>query len=197
MNSGILNCPRCPWCGTDPLYVAYHDTEWGVPSHDDRHLFEMFVLEGMQSGLSWITILRKRAAFRLAFKNFDPVRVARFGPDEITKLLQNERIIRNRAKIEASISNAQVALTVQEKYGSLDVFFWRFAEEGQFVNKWRDYKEAPAKTELSERISKECKNAGFKFFGPTVAYAFMQAVGMVNDHETTCFRYPEVNRIRK
>ncbi len=180
---------RCPWAGTDPLYVNYHDTEWGVPLHDDIRLFEMIVLEGMQSGLSWITILRKRDAFRHAFLGFDAEQIATFDQNRIESLMANPGIIRNRAKINATIVNARTALSVKERFGSLDVFFWRLVDFKPITNYRETFLEVPAKTELSERLAKECKSAGFQFFGPTVAYAFMQAVGMVNDHETSCFRF--------
>jgi DNA-3-methyladenine glycosylase I len=183
---------RCAWPGQDPLHVAYHDEEWGVPLHEDNRLFEMLVLESMQSGLSWITILRKRKAFQVAFRQFDPVRVAKFGSKEIEKLLADPGIIRNRAKIEAAIANARATLRVQEKYGSLDSFLWRVVDGKPLVHRWTDYHQAPAKTLESELLAKECKEHGFRFIGPTVAYAFMQAVGMVNDHEVTCFRHEEV-----
>jgi DNA-3-methyladenine glycosylase I len=183
---------RCQWPGQDPLYLAYHDEEWGVPLHEDNRLFEMIVLESMQSGLSWITILRKREAFRVAFHQFDPRRVATFGPKKIEKLLLNPGLIRNRAKLEATVANARVTLHVQEKYGSLDSFLWRIVEGKPIVNRWLSYREAPAKTSVSEILAKECKKEGFQFVGPTVAYAFMQAVGMVNDHEVACFRHKEI-----
>jgi DNA-3-methyladenine glycosylase I len=182
---------RCAWPGQDPLYLAYHDEEWGFPLHDDNRLFEMLVLESMQSGLSWITILRKREAFRLAFRQFDPGKVAKFGPKEIEKLLADSGIIRNRAKIEAAVANARATLAVQEKYGSLDSFLWRIVDGKPLLHRWSDYHEAPAKSVESELLAKECKQYGFRFIGPTVAYAFMQAVGMVNDHEVTCFRYKQ------
>jgi DNA-3-methyladenine glycosylase I len=187
-----MELKRCQWPGQDPLYLAYHDEEWGVPLHDDNRLFEMIVLESMQSGLSWITILRKREAFRVAFHAFDPRRVATFGPKEIEKLLLNPGIIRNRAKLEAAVANARATLQVQEKYGSLDFFLWRIIEGKPVVNRRSNHREAPAKTSVSETLAAEFKKEGFKFIGPTVAYAFMQAVGMVNDHEVTCFRYKEV-----
>ena len=182
---------RCAWPGQDPLYIVYHDEEWGFPLHDDNRLFEMLVLESMQSGLSWITILRKREAFRLAFRQFDPGKVAKFGPKEIEKLLADSGIIRNRAKIEAAVANARATLAVQEKYGSLDSFLWRIVDGKPLLHRWSDYHEAPAKSVESELLAKECKQYGFRFIGPTVAYAFMQAVGMVNDHEVTCFRYEQ------
>src|SRR6478609_7140612 len=164
---------RCAWPGQDPLYIAYHDEEWGFPLHDDNRLFEMIVLEGMQSGLSWITILRKREAFRVAFHGFDPRKVATFGQKEIEKLLLNAEIIRNRAKLEAAVVNAQATLRVKEKFGSLDSFLWRIVESKPVINRRRDHRETPAKTPASEILAKECKKEGFKFIGPTVAYAFM------------------------
>jgi DNA-3-methyladenine glycosylase I len=184
---------RCAWPGQDPLYIAYHDEEWGVPLHADNRLFEMLVLEFMQSGLSWITILRKRKAFRVAFKQFEPGKVATFGSKEIQKLLADPGIIRNRAKLEAAVANARATLRVQEKYGSLDSFVWQVVSGKPLVNRWTDYHEAPAKTPESEQLAKECKEHGFRFIGPTVAYAFMQAVGMVNDHEIACFRHKELS----
>jgi DNA-3-methyladenine glycosylase I len=183
---------RCGWPSEDALYLTYHDKEWGVPVHDDNRLFEMLVLESMQSGLSWITILRKRKAFQMAFRQFDPARVASFGSKEIEKLLANPDIIRNRAKLEAAVANARATLRVQKKYGSLDSFLWRVVDGSPLVNRWKSYREAPAKTLESEILAKECKENGFRFIGPTVAYAFMQAVGMVNDHEVTCFRYKQL-----
>ena len=187
-----MELKRCAWPGQDPLYVAYHDEEWGVPLHEDNRLFEMLVLESMQSGLSWITILRKRKAFRVAFRQFDPGRVATFGSKEIEKLLANPGIIRNRAKVEAAVANARATLRVQEKYGSLDTFLWRLVDGKTLVHRWKDYHEAPARIVESELLAKVCKEHGFRFIGPTVAYSFMQAVGMVNDHEVTCFRYGQV-----
>jgi DNA-3-methyladenine glycosylase I len=185
---------RCGWPSEDALYLTYHDKEWGVPVHDDNRLFEMLVLESMQSGLSWITILRKRKAFQMAFRQFDPARVASFGSKEIEKLLANPDIIRNRAKLEAAVANARATLRVQKKYGSLDSFLWRVVDGSPLVNRWKSYREAPAKTLESEILAKECKENGFRFIGPTVAYAFMQAVGMVNDHVVDCFRHAELSR---
>ncbi|MBV9671648.1 MAG: DNA-3-methyladenine glycosylase I [Verrucomicrobia bacterium] len=184
-----MDLRRCPWAGPDPLYIQYHDTEWGVPLHDDIRLFEMIVLESMQSGLSWITVLRKRDAFRRAFLGFDAEQIATFDQNRIESLMANPDIIRNRAKINAAIVNARTALRVKEKFGSLDLFFWRLVDFKPITNHRKTYLEVPAKTDLSEKLAKECKSAGFIFFGPIVAYAFMQAVGMVNDHETGCFRF--------
>jgi len=187
-----MELKRCAWPGQDPLYLRYHDEEWGVPLHEDNRLFEMLVLESMQSGLSWITVLRKRKAFQVAFHQFDPGKVANFGAKEIEKLLANADIIRNRAKLEAAVANARATLGVQEKYGSLDAFLWRVVEGKTLVHRWKDYHEAPGKTLESERLAKECKAHGFRFIGPTVAYSLMQAVGMVNDHEVSCFRHQQV-----
>jgi DNA-3-methyladenine glycosylase I len=184
---------RCAWSDRDPLMLEYHDQEWGVPVHDDDRLFEMLVLESMQSGLSWITVLRKRKAFRTAFRQFNPDSVARFGTKQIEKLLANPGIIRNRSKVEAAIANARATLQVQDKYGSLDSFVWQAVDGKTLVNRWADLHEAPAKTLESELLAKICKEHGFRFIGPTVAYSFMQAVGMVNDHEVTCFRHKEVS----
>jgi DNA-3-methyladenine glycosylase I len=184
---------RCAWSDGDPLMLEYHDQEWGVPVHDDNRLFEMLVLESMQSGLSWITVLRKRKAFQTAFRQFDPDHVAKFGTRQIEKLLANPEIIRNRAKVEAAVANARATLLVQEKYGSLDSFVWRIVDGKTLVHRWADYHQAPAKTPESETLAKVCKEHGFRFIGPTVAYSFMQAVGMVNDHEVTCFRHQEVS----
>jgi DNA-3-methyladenine glycosylase I len=184
---------RCKWSTQDPLMLAYHDEEWGVPLHEDNRLFEMLILESMQSGLSWITILRKRKAFQVAFRQFDPVKVAKFGSKEIEKLLVNSNIIRNRAKLEAAVANARATLRAQEKYGSLDAFLWRAVDGKPLDNRWADYHGVPAKTLESERLAKECKVHGFRFIGPTVAYSFMQAVGMVNDHEVTCFRHQKLS----
>ena len=173
--------------------MAYHDEEWGVPVHEDNRLFEMLVLESMQSGLSWMTILRKRKAFQVAFHQFRAAQVAQFGSKELEKLLANADIVRNRAKLEAAVANARAVLQVQEKYGSLDAFLWRVVDGKPLVHRWADYHEAPAKTSESEILAKECREHGFRFIGPTVAYSLMQAVGMVNDHEITCFRHGEVS----
>jgi DNA-3-methyladenine glycosylase I len=186
-----METKRCGWA-KDPLSIAYHDTEWGVPLHDDNRLFEMIVLEGMQSGLSWITILRKRQAFRSAFLGFDPGKVAKFGAKDIARLLANPNIIRNRAKVEAAVANARATLKVQEVFGSLDLFLWKLVDGKPVINRWTDSSHIPAKTPVSEKLAKECKIQGFQFVGPTVAYALMQAIGMVNDHETSCDRYKQL-----
>jgi DNA-3-methyladenine glycosylase I len=184
---------RCKWAGSDPLLLAYHDEEWGVPVHDDNRLFEMLVLESMQSGLSWLTILRKRKGFQTAFRHFDPGKVAKFGAKEVEALLANANIIRNRAKVDATIANARATLRAQEKYGSLDTFLWRVVGGKPLVRPRSDHDPLPGKTSESEALAKECKENGFRFVGPTVAYSLMQAVGMVNDHDLTCFRHKEVS----
>lgn len=189
--------PRCPWCGTDPLYVAYHDQEWGVPSHDDRHLFEMLVLEGAQAGLSWLTILRKREGYRRLFAGFDPYRIATFDEGDVARILRDQAVVRNRLKIESAITNARAAVGVIERHGSLDHYFWRFVDGTPIVNRWERVQQLPCRTPLSERISREMVKDGFRFVGPTIVYSLMQAVGMVNDHLTSCFRYrPLAERTR-
>lgn len=179
---------RCGWCGTDPLYVKYHDEEWGKPVQDDRILFEFLVLESAQAGLSWITVLRKRENYRQAFVEFDPEKVARFTTEEVQKLMQDSGIIRNRQKIEAAIHNARLFLDIQKEYGSFSNYIWDFLPEKTAIeNSVNDYKNAPPRTELSDRISSAMKKRGFKFFGSTICYAYMQATGMVNDHIDDCF----------
>lgn len=181
---------RCDWAHNGwPLDVTYHDTEWGVPVHDDRVLFEFLVLEGAQAGLSWSTILRKREAYRTAFAGFDPARVARFTPTRIERLMHNEGIVRNRLKIEATVSNAKAFLKVQREFGSFDAYLWQFVNGRPIRNKWRSMRQVPAKTPLSDRLSKDLRKRGFRFVGGTICYAYMQAVGMVNDHLTSCFRH--------
>lgn len=171
------------------MYVAYHDEEWGVPVHDDRALFELLILEGAQAGLSWITILRKRPAYRKAFAGFDPKKVARFDARKKDRLLKDEGIVRNRLKIEASVTNARAFLAVQEEYGSFDAYLWRFVDGRPIRNRFGRMSEVPAKTPLSDALSKDLKKRGFKFVGSTICYAFMQATGMVNDHLIGCFRH--------
>lgn len=183
---------RCPWCGTAPFYVRYHDEEWGVPLHDDRKLFEFLVLEGAQAGLSWATILRKREAYRRAFDRFDPRRVARYGAADVRRLLGDAGIVRNRLKIESAIANARAFLRVQEEFGSFDAYIWRFVDGRPIQNRWRTVAELPARTPLSDAISKDLRRRGFRFVGSTIVYAHMQATGMVNDHLVGCFRYREV-----
>jgi DNA-3-methyladenine glycosylase I len=186
----MSNVTRCEWAvGSDELMLAYHDEEWGVPSHDDVHLFEMLILEGAQAGLSWSTILRKREGYRRAFAGFDPATVARFGPKDVERLLADPGIVRNRLKVESAVNNAARVLEVQEELGSLDAYLWSFVDGQPIVNRWRTLSELPAETELSKAISKDLKRRGFRFVGPTGIYAFMQSVGMVDDHTVDCFRY--------
>lgn len=183
---------RCGWCVGDPLYEAYHDKEWGVPVYDDDTLFEFLILETFQAGLSWITILRKRENFRKAFDNFNYKKIAEYSQDKIDALLQDAGIIRNKLKINATITNALAFMQVQEEFGSFSNYIWKFTNGKPIKNELEHYKHAPATTELSDTISKDLKKRGFKFVGSTVIYAHMQATGMVNDHETGCFRYNEV-----
>ena len=181
---------RCPWGGiADPVYTRYHDEEWGVPSHDDRHLFEMLILEGAQAGLSWSTILKKRENYRLAYHDFDVKRIARYGDRDVARLLADEGIVRNRLKVAASILNAQATLAVQKEFGSLDAFLWQFVGGKPVQNRRRSMTEVPARTAESDAMSKALLKRGFKFVGSTICYAFMQAVGMVNDHLVTCPSY--------
>jgi DNA-3-methyladenine glycosylase I len=179
---------RCEWSG-DPLLAVYHDTEWGVPKHDDRRLFEDLVLDGAQAGLSWLTVLRKREAYRAAFDGFDPVKVAAYDEERIAELLANPGIIRNRQKVRSAVQNARAFLKVQEEFGSFDAYIWAFVGGRPIQNQWRQMSELPAETDLSRAISKELRGRGFSFVGPTIVYAFMQAVGMVNDHTVDCHRY--------
>lgn len=183
---------RCGWEGSDPLYIAYHDTEWGVPVHEDRKLFEFLVLEGAQAGLSWITILKKREAYRKAFDDFDPLKVSLYDEKKIAVLLENRGIVRNRRKIESAIRNAGNFLDLCEEYGSFDAYIWKFVDGIQIQNSWKDISEVPQYTPLGEKISRDLKKRGFSFTGPTIIYSFMQAVGLVNDHITSCFRYSEI-----
>jgi DNA-3-methyladenine glycosylase I len=188
---------RCHWArAASPGYVAYHDTEWGVPVHDERRLFEMLVLEGQQAGLSWETILRKRAAYRRAFQRFDPAKVARYDARRVRALLGDAGIVRNRAKIEAAIANARAFLAVQREFGSFDAYVWRFVEGRPRVNRPGVPREVPARTAASEALSRDLARRGFRFVGPTIVYAFMQACGLVNDHLVSCFRHRELARAR-
>lgn len=180
---------RCGWVSDDPLYIRYHDEEWGRPSHDDRHLFEMLILEGAQAGLSWITILKKRENYRKAFDNFDAAKVARYTPARVEKLMQNAGIVRNRAKINAAILNAQAVLRIRKEHGPLDAFLWSFVGGKPIRNRVENYRNAPAKTAVSDTMSKALLGYGCKFAGSTICYAFMQATGMVDDYETRCIRY--------
>lgn len=183
---------RCGWCEGDVLYETYHDKEWGVPVHDDDTLFEFLILETFQAGLSWITILRKRENFRAAFDNFNYEKIAQYDDKKISELLNNKGIIRNKLKIKATITNAQAFIAIQKELGSFSKYIWSFIDGQPIINAFKSYKDAPANTELSDQISKDLKKRGFKFVGSTVVYAHMQATGMVNDHEVSCFRYHEV-----
>jgi DNA-3-methyladenine glycosylase I len=183
---------RCPWSGSDPLYVAYHDQEWGTPSRDDRHLFEMLVLEGAQAGLSWSTILRKRANYRAAFDDFDPEQIARYDSRRIESLLQNSGIVRNRLKVHAAVTNARAYLDVVGETGTFHEWIWQFTGGQPVVNAWTALAQVPARTAESDAMSRALKRRGFSFVGSTICYAFMQAVGMVNDHLVSCFRYPQL-----
>ena len=185
---------RCPWCGTDPLYVQYHDEEWGVPVYDDQVLFAKLILDGAQAGLSWITILRKRENYYRAFDNFDPVRMAAYDEAKLAALLADPGIVRNRLKIRAAVQNAQAYLRIQAEEGGFSDFLWQFVGGRPIQNNWRTLADFPAKTAESEAMSKALRRRGFNFVGPTICYAFMQAVGMVNDHTVDCFRYEEVQR---
>lgn len=183
---------RCKWAGTDLLYIEYHDNEWGIPLHDDRKLFELLILEGMQAGLSWITILKKRQNYRKAFNNFDAEQIAGYDSNKIVQLLSNKEIVRNKLKIEAAVQNARAFLSVQKEFGSFDTYIWRFIDGKPIKNAWKTHEEIPSKTDESIGVSIDLKKRGFKFAGPTICYAFMQAVGMVNDHVVDCFRYHEI-----
>lgn len=188
----MIDLMRCPWAGTDPQYILYHDTEWGVPVHDDRRLFEFLILEGAQAGLSWITILRKRDNYRRAFHDFDPLIVSGFDSDKIGSLLEDAGIVRNRLKIDAAVGNAREFLRVQEEFGSFDTYVWNFVGGQAIRNSWESLRQIPAETAESRSLSKDLKRRGFKFVGPTITYAFMQAIGMVNDHIVSCFRHTEL-----
>ena len=184
--------PRCTWCGTDPLYCAYHDEEWGMPLHDERALFEFLILEGAQAGLSWFTILKKREGYRRAFDHFDVERIARYGEADVARLMADAGIVRNRLKIESTITNARATLALRETAGGLDAYFWNFVDGRPIDNAWKGIGQVPASTPLSDAISKDLKKRGFKFVGSTIVYAHMQATGMVNDHTVDCFRHREV-----
>ncbi|MBU1567504.1 MAG: DNA-3-methyladenine glycosylase I [Proteobacteria bacterium] len=186
---------RCTWCGDNPLYIAYHDNEWGVPAHDDQHLFEMLILEGAQAGLSWLTILKKRENYRKAFHSFDPEKIAAYSELDVQRLLTNPGIVRNRLKIASAIKNARGALNIQTEFGSLDAFLWRYVDGNPLQNEWHSITDLPTRTERSDAMSKDLQRRGFNFIGSTICYSFMQAVGMVNDHIVGCFRHAEVFEI--
>lgn len=186
---------RCPWPTSDPLYIDYHNNEWGVPVHDDRRLFEMLVLDGAQAGLSWITILRRRENYRNAFDDFDPGKVARYGKKDMRRLLKDDGIVRNRMKIESAIKNARAFLEVQREFGTFNAYIWRFVGGRTKVNSWKSLNQIPASTKESDAMSKDLKKRGFSFVGSTICYAFMQAAGLVNDHTTSCYRHSELTRL--
>lgn len=186
---------RCTWCGSDPLYIAYHDKDWGVPVHDDRLLFEMLILEGAQAGLSWLTILKKRENYRKAFHNFDATIIAGYGQKEIDRLMQNSGIVRNRLKIEATIKNARGFLQIREEFDSFANYLWRFVDNRPIINSWNNISAIPANSQSSDQLSRDLKKRGFNFVGSTICYAFMQSIGMVNDHTTDCFRYHQINQL--
>lgn len=183
---------RCSWVGSDPLMIAYHDTEWGVPVHDDEKLFEFMVLDAMQAGLSWRIVLKKRENFEKALEGFDLSKIAKYGDRDLERLVTNAGIIRNRQKLAATITNARSAITVQQEFGSLDTYLWQFVDGRPTLNAWTETSQVPAKSPVAEVMSKDLKKRGFKFVGPTICYAFMQAAGLVNDHLTTCFRFEEL-----
>jgi len=184
---------RCPWSSSDPIYIRYHDREWGVPLHNDKKLFEFLILEGMQAGLSWLMILKKRENFRKAFSNFDPKKVARFDSIKVGRLLRDKSIVRNRLKLKAAIQNAKAFLRVQKEFGSFNKYIWQFVGGEPRMNRWKSLKDLPAKTRESDAMSEDLKKRGFSFVGSTICYAHMQATGMVNDHLISCFRYKEVS----
>lgn len=188
--SALTVAPRCGWVSDDPLYITYHDEEWGTPAHDDRRLFEMLILEGMQAGLSWITVLRKRENFRAAFDGFDPEIVAQYGEAKIAALMNDAGIIRNRSKINAAVTNARAFLDVQAEFGSFDAYIWQFIGGKPRINRWPTLADVPAETDESRQMSKALKKRGFKFVGPTICYAYMQSCGMVNDHTLDCAWHP-------
>lgn len=185
---------RCAWVTKESIYIDYHDTEWGVPIHDDLKLFEFLILEGVQAGLSWITILKKRENYITAFDGFDPEKMVRYDRKKIESLLKNTGIVRNRLKIAAAVENAKAFVAVKNDFGSFDRYIWRFVEGKTIQNAWKNIHDVPAKTAISEKMSRDLKKRGFQFVGPTICYAYMQAVGMVNDHTTDCFRYKELYR---
>lgn len=195
MSSSNHNKSRCNWVNADPLYIDYHDREWGVPVYDEKLLFEFLILEGMQAGLNWLTILKKRENFRVSFDNFDAQLIAKYDQRKIDALLNNEGIIRNRLKIQAAITNAEAYLKIQQEEGSFADYIWQFVQGKPIQQNWQHIKYVPAINTVSDKMSKDLKKRGFKFVGSTICYAFMQAVGMVNDHTVDCFRHPQLNKI--
>jgi len=192
-----MNLKRCTWPKDDPLMIEYHDREWGVPLHDDRKFFEFIVLDSFQAGLSWVTILRKRENFRTAFDDFNPVLIAGYQAEKIIELLNNSGIIRNRAKINATVKNARAFLEIQKAFGTFDRYIWQFVGGKPIINRWKSTTELPAKSPEAEGMSRDLITRGFSFVGPTTCYAFMQAAGLVNDHEVGCFRYDEINSMKE
>jgi DNA-3-methyladenine glycosylase I len=191
LNNLFSNKIRCDWCGNDPLYMKYHDEEWGVPVHEDRKHFEFLVLESAQAGLSWITILRKRENYRKAYDDFDFIKVAQYDEVKVNELIQDQGIVRNKLKISASINNARMFLEIQEEFGSFDNYIWAFVDNNPLINHWETLSQVPATSELSDKVSKDLKKRGFKFLGSTIIYAHLQATGIINDHITSCFRYKD------
>ena len=187
---------RCKWTGNDPQYIEYHDIEWGIPVYDDQKLFEMLLLESFQAGLSWLTILRKRADFKIAFDNFNAYKISKYNDKKLNELINNKAIIRNKLKIKAAVTNAQAFIKIQESFGSFSNYIWAFVQHKPIQNNWKSEADIPAKTSLSEKISKDLKKRGFKFVGPTIIYAHMQAAGMVNDHIVDCFRHQEIRALK-
>ena len=188
---------RCSWCGSDPLYVAYHDEDWGVPVYDNQKLFEMLILEGAQAGLNWLTILKKRESYRKAFHDFDVSTIAGYDQKEVDRLMQDAGIVRNRLKIESAIKNARSFLRLCEEFNSFASYLWRFVDGKPIINAWQCHSEIPTTTQISDQLSKDLKKRGFNFVGSTICYAFMQSIGMVNDHTTDCFRYQQINDLTK
>jgi DNA-3-methyladenine glycosylase I len=185
----VLYLNRCPWCGSDELYVKYHDEEWGAPVHDDKKHFEFLVLESAQAGLNWLTILRKRENYRKAYNDFDALKISKYDEEKVNELMENAGIVRNKRKIEASINNAKHFLEIQKEFGSFDNYIWDFVDNKPVLNHWEDISQVPATSELSDRVSQNLKARGFKFLGSTIVYAHLQATGVINDHLTSCFRY--------
>ncbi len=183
---------RCPWCKDNEIYIKYHDEEWGIPVHDDIKHFEFLVLESAQAGLSWITVLKKREEYRRVYDDFEPIKVSQYDDKKVNELVQNPGIIRNKKKIEASINNANKFINIQKEFGSFDNYIWNFVDGTPLINKWEDISKVPATSELSDRICKDLKSRGFKFLGSTIIYAYLQAIGVINDHITSCFRHTQI-----
>jgi DNA-3-methyladenine glycosylase I len=191
----LIKMKRCSWCQNDELYIKYHDEEWGVPVHNDKKHFEFLILEGVQAGLNWLMVLKKRENYRKAFDNFDPLKIAQYNQRKVSELMNNPGIIRNKRKIEASIVNANNFIRIQEEFGSFDEYIWNFVDYKPIVNYWREISEIPSKTKLSDKISKDLKSRGFKFVGSTIIYSHLQAIGIINDHVMDCFRFTQLAQI--